>query len=229
MRFRQSIGNKLLFAFSFVASLLVLTSTVSWYSLSLIADTGEKIAQQTLPSLSSASELANISLQITNRTTLLKNASSDIDRQNINAQLIQLNLAIGKKFQALDISEVDNRNIRQLVLQQTNIIKDISQLNDNAKLQIQQRQQRQDSFVRVTTAVRNIFQLSQSQVANAHTFALVRLSGLYDLIEQQQDNNIIYQNLDLIIDEDLNLLDKMTALERYSLELGQIANFIINT
>ncbi|NQZ41252.1 MAG: TMAO reductase system sensor histidine kinase/response regulator TorS [Moritella sp.] len=229
MRFRQSIGNKLLFAFSFVASLLVLTSTVSWYSLSLIADTGEQIAQQTLPSLSSASELANISLQITNRTTLLKNASSDIDRQNINAQLIQLNLAIGKKFQALDISELDNRNIRQLVLQKTNIIKDISQLNDNAKLQIQQRQQRQDSFVRVTTAVRNIFQLSESQVANAHTFALVRLSGLYDLIEQHQDNNIIYQNLDLIIDEDLNLLDKMTALERYSLELGQIANFIINT
>jgi two-component system sensor histidine kinase TorS len=233
LRFRQSIGNKLLFAFSFAVCLLVVISTVSWHSLSLIADNGEKLTQQTLPTLSSARELANISLQITNRTTLLKNATSDIERHNINAELTQLNLAIGKQFKAFDASEFGNSNgnsnIRHLILQKTNIINNIRQLNDNAKLQIQQYQQRKTSFQQATVGVRHIFQLSQSQVANANTFALVRLSGLYDLIEQGQDNNIIYQDIDLIIDEDLNLLDKMTALEKYSLELGQVADLIMTT
>ncbi|PKH07434.1 TMAO reductase system sensor histidine kinase/response regulator TorS [Moritella sp. Urea-trap-13] len=233
MRFRQSIGNKLLFAFSFVACLLVVISTVSWHSLSLIADNSEKITQQTLPTLSSARELANISLQITNRTTLLKNATSDIERHNINAELTQLNLAIGKQFNAFDASGFGhsngNSNIRHLVLQKTNIINNIHQLNDNAKLQIQQYQQRETSFQQVTVGVRHIFQLSQSQVANANTFALVRLSGLYELIGQGKDSNIIYQDIDLIIDEDLNLLDKMTALEKYSLELGQVADLIITS
>ncbi|WP_392339536.1 TMAO reductase system sensor histidine kinase/response regulator TorS [Moritella marina] len=229
MRFRQSIGNKLLFAFSFVASLLVIISTVSWYSLSLIADTGKQITQQTLPSLSSARELANISLQITNRTTLLKNASNDAERQQINTELTQLNNAIGKKFQAFDISELASNNVRHLVAQKISIIKNIRQLNDNAKLQIKGKQQRQESFQQVTGGVHNIFQLSQSQVANASTFTLVRLGGLYDLIEQNTDKAIIYQDIDLVIDEDLNLLDKMTALERYSLQLGKIANLIINT
>ena len=229
MRFRQSIGNKLLFAFSFVACLLVITSTVSWYSLSLIADTGEKITQQTLPSLSSARGLANISLKITNRTTLLKNATSDTERQQINAELTQLNQAISRQFKAFDISELTHRNIRHLVSKKVNVIKNIRQLNDNAKLQIKGQQQRQASFQLVSEGVRNIFKLSQSQVANASTFALVRLSGLYDLIEQSADKDIIYQDIDLVIDEDLNLLDKMTALERYSLQLGQIANLIIST
>lgn len=229
MRFRQSIGNKLLFAFSFVASLLVIISTVSWYSLSLIADTGEKITQQTLPSLSSARGLANISLKITNRTTLLKNATSDTERQQINTELTQLNQAISRQFKAFDISELTHRNIRSLVSKKVNVIKNIRQLNDNAKLQIKGQIQRKASFQLVSEGVRNIFQLSQSQVANASTFALVRLSGLYDLIEQGADKDIIYQDIDLVIDEDLNLLDKMTALERYSLQLGQIANLIINT
>ncbi|QUM77063.1 TMAO reductase system sensor histidine kinase/response regulator TorS [Moritella sp. 24] len=229
MRFRQSIGNKLLFAFSFVASLLVIISTVSWYSLSLIADTGEQITQQTLPTLSSARGLANISLQITNRTTLLKNATNDTERQKINAELTQLNLAIGKQFQAFDISDLANSNIRHLVSLKISIINNTRQLNDNAKLQIKGQQQRQASFQQVTEGVHNIFQLSQSQVANASTFTLVRLAGLYDLIEQNTDKPIIYQDIDLVIDEDLNLLDKMTALERYSLQLGQIANLIINT
>jgi two-component system sensor histidine kinase TorS len=229
VRFRQSIGNKLLFAFSFVASLLVIISTVSWYSLSLIADTGKQITQQTLPTLSSARELANISLQITNRTTVLKNASNDAERQQINTELTQLNSAIGKKFQAFDISEFASNNVRHLVAQKTSIINNIRQLNDNAKLQIKGKQQRQALFQKVTEGVHNIFQLSQSQVANASTFTLVRLGGLYDLIEQDTDKAIIYQDIDLVIDEDLNLLDKMTALERYSLQLGKIANLIINT
>jgi len=202
---------------------------VSWYSLSLIADTGEKITQQTLPSLSSARGLANISLKITNRTTLLKNATSDTERQQINAELTQLNRAISRQFKAFDISELTHRNIRHLVSKKVNIIKNIRQLNDNAKLQIKEQQQRQASFQLVSEGVRNIFKLSQSQVANASTFALVRLSGLYDLIEQSADKDIIYQDIDLVIDEDLNLLDKMTALERYSLQLGQIANLIIST
>ncbi|QUM80213.1 TMAO reductase system sensor histidine kinase/response regulator TorS [Moritella sp. 5] len=229
MRFRQSIGNKLLFAFSFVASLLVIISTVSWYSLSLIADAGEKITQQTLPSLSSARGLANISLKITNRTNLLKNATNDTERQQINTELTQLNQAINRQFKAFDISELTHRNIRHLVSKKANVIKNIRQLNDNAKLQIKGQRLRQASFQQVSEGVRNIFQLSQSQVANASTFALVRLSGLYDLIEQGADKDIIYQDIDLVIDEDLNLLDKMTALERYSLQLGQIANLIINT
>ena len=71
MHFRRSIGNKLLFAFSFVAGLLLFVSIVAWNGLSLIASTGNIITQQTLPTLSSARELANLSLQITHRTCLL--------------------------------------------------------------------------------------------------------------------------------------------------------------
>lgn len=227
MRFRQSIGNKLLFAFSFVAGLLVFTSAISWYSLSLIANTGEKITQQTLPALSSAQELANISQQITHRTTLLKNVTTDSERQKINAELLQLGRAISIKFQVFDAPE-NSHNIDQLVLQKKQIIRNISQLNDNAKLQISRQIQRQAAFQQIVTAVNKVFQLSQSQVANASTFTLVRLTGLYDLIEKNEAKNTIYDNIDFIIDDDLNQLEKMSALERYSLELSQIASAILN-
>lgn len=228
MRFRQSIGNKLLFAFSFVAGLLIFISIISWYSLNLIADTGEKITQQTLPALSSAKELANISLQITHRTSLLKNANNEAQRQQIFNELTEFNLAIEKKFQALDRTSVINHNIIHLIDLKTNITENINLLNENTKQQISDQQQRKESFNTVTSALHNIFQLSQSQAANAGTFALVRLSGLYSLIEESANKNEIYKNLDLIIDEDLNLLDKMSALERHSLELEQIANLLFN-
>jgi len=227
VRFRQSIGNKLLFAFSFVAGLLVFTSAISWFSLSIIASTGEQITQQTLPALSSAQELANISLQITHRTTLLKNVITDSERQKINAELLQLSRAISIKFQVF-YSPENTHNIAQLVLQKKEIIHNISQLNDNAKLQISRKIQRQATFQQIVDAVNKIFQLSQSQVANASTFTLVRLSGLYDLIEKNEAKNTIYDNIDLIIDDDLNQLEKMSALERYSLELSQLASAILN-
>ena len=81
----------------------------------------------------------------------------------------------------------------------------------------------------VKASVHEISILSQSQVANASTFALVRLSGLYDLIEQKSKLVQAKQDIDLVIDEDLNLLDKMAALERHALELEQIANLVITT
>jgi len=233
LRFRQSIGNKLLYAFSFVASLLIFISIISWYSLNLIADTAEKITQTTLPTLAIARELASSSLQITHLTSLLKKASNEQQRQQIGQDLNQLNSKIEQKFEMLDNSASSktniNHNINRLAKLKTDIISNISLLNENAKLHILEQRQREQSFRIVTLALHDIFKLSQSQAANAATLASVRLSGLYTLIEQSHDKRMIYHDLDVIIEQDLNLLDKMSALERHSLELEQITNQIFTT
>lgn len=226
MHFRQSIGNKLLLAFSFVAGLLIFISIVAWYSLNLLADTGEQITKDTLPALSSARELASISLQITHLTSSLKNVTDEQTRIAIKQELEQLNLAIEKKLLSFNAGKRVNRNIEQLTDLKNNILANISLLNSNAKQQIFSEQQREEVFITISKALERIFQSSQSQVANANTFALVRLGGLYQLIEQSSNKNRIYQDLDRIIEQDLNLLVKMSALERHSLELAQISRQI---
>lgn len=229
MHFRRSIGNKLLFAFSFVAGLLLFVSIVAWNGLSLIASTGDIITQQTLPTLSSARELANLSLQITHQTTLLKNVTDEERRQKISQTLTLLHLAVEDKFTTLVLLNLNKKSLSTLVNLKKDINQGIEQLDVYAKTKITNQQQLGQSFTVVKASVHEISVLSQSQVANASTFALVRLSGLYDLIEQKSKLIQAKQDIDLIIDEDLNLLDKMAALERHALELEQIANLVITT
>jgi len=229
VHFRRSIGNKLLFAFSFVAGLLLFVSVVAWNGLSLIASTGDTITQQTLPTLSSARALANISLQITHTTTLLKNTTDEEQRQENSQTLALLNLAIEEKFAALEQLNISNKNLAKLLTLKNDISHGIEQLDGYAKAKIINQQQLDQTLIVVKTSVHEIFVLSQSQVANASTFALVRLSGLYDLIAHKSKLEQAQQDIDLIIDEDLNLLDKMAALERHALELEQVANLVITT
>ncbi|MFT7007553.1 MAG: two-component system sensor histidine kinase TorS [Colwellia sp.] len=229
MHFRRSIGNKLLFAFSFVAGLLLFVSIVAWNGLNLIANAGNTITQQTLPILSSARELANISLQITHATTLLKNTTNEEQRQENSLQLKQLNLTIEEEFISLELLHINNSNLEHLLALKNEISRKIERLDGFAKDKIINNKQRDENFWMVKTSVHEISDLSQSQVANASTFALVRLSGLYDLIDQRNKVEQAQQDIDLIIEEDLNLLDKMSALERHALELEQIANLILST
>ena len=229
MHFRRSIGNKLLFAFSFVAGLLLFVSIVAWNGLSLIASTGDTITQQTLPTLSSARELANISLKITHATTLLKNITDEEQRQENSQQLVVLNLAIEEKFSTLKSLNINNKKLIHLLALNNEISQNIAQLDGFARDKITNQKELDETFLVVKTSVHEISVLSQSQVANASTFALVRLSGLYDLIEQKSKLDQAQRDIDLIIDEDLNLLDKMAALERHALELEQIANLVITT
>ncbi|WP_085297625.1 TMAO reductase system sensor histidine kinase/response regulator TorS [Cognaticolwellia mytili] len=229
MYFRRSIGNKLLFAFSFVAGLLLFVSIVAWNGLSLIASTGDTIIQQTLPTLSSARALANISLEITHTTTLLKNTTDEAQRQEFSDKLVSLHLAIEEKFAALALLNINNKNLVELSTLKNEISLDIDKLDSTAKNKIINRVQLDIYFSIVNNAVHEIRELSQSQVANASTFALVRLSGLYDLVGQPKNVQQAHQDIDLIIDEDLNLLDKMSALERHALELEQIATLVTTT
>ena len=229
MHFRRSIGNKLLFAFSFVAGLLLFVSIVAWNGLSLIASTGNIITQQTLPTLSSARELANLSLQITHKTTLLKNVTDEEQRQDISKTLILLHLAVEDKFTSLALLDLNKKSLSTLINLKKDINQGIEQLDVYAKNKITNQQQLDQAFKVVKASVHEISVLSQSQVANASTFALVRLTGLYDLIEQKNKLVQAKKDIDLIIDEDLNLLDKMAALERHALELEQIANLVITT
>jgi two-component system sensor histidine kinase TorS len=229
LHFRRSIGNKLLFAFSFVAGLLLFVSIVAWNGLSLIASTGDIITQQTLPTLSSARELANLSLHITHQTTLLKNVNDEEQRQEISQTLTSLHLAVEDKFTALVLLNLNKKSLSTLVNLKKDINQGIGQLDVYAKNKITNQQQLDQAFTVVKASVHEISILSQSQVANASTFALVRLSGLYDLIEQKSKLVQAKQDIDLVIDEDLNLLDKMAALERHALELEQIANLVITT
>lgn len=228
MHFRRSIGNKLLFAFSFVAGLLLFVSIVAWNGLSLIATTGNTITQQTLPTLSSARELANISLQITHTTTLLKNSADEIERLESSQTLSSLNLAIEDKFNALELLNISNKNLAKLLTLKQDISQDIAQLDRYATDKITNQRALNKAFIQVKSSVHELSVLSHSQVANASTFALVRLSGLYDLIDQKKIMQA-QQDVDLIIDEDLNLLDKMAALERHALVLEQIANLVVTT
>lgn len=229
MHFRHSIGNKLLFAFSFVAGLLLFISVVAWNGLTLIANTGNTITQQTLPILSSARELANISLQITHTATLLKNTVDEEQRQLYSQQLERLNLSIENEFIELESLQINNKKLIQLQALKNEISDNIVLLDKFAQDKIDNTQHLNQNFNTVKASVHDIATLSRSQVANASTFAIVHLSGLYDLIEQKNKLSQAQQEIDLIIEEDLDLLDKMSALERHSLELEQIANLIKTT
>ena len=141
MHFRRSIGNKLLFAFSFVAGLLLFVSIVAWNGLSLIASTGDIITQQTLPTLSSARELANLSLHITHQTTLLKNVNDEEQRQEISQTLTSLHLAVEDKFTALVLLNLNKKSLSTLVNLKKDINQGIGQLDVYAKNKITNQQQ----------------------------------------------------------------------------------------
>ena len=229
MNFRRSIGNKLLFAFSFVAGLLLFVSIIAWNGLSLIASTGDTITQQSLPTLSNARELANISLQITHTTTLLKNTIDERQRQANSDKLASLNLAFEDKFKELALLNENNKHLAPLLKLKKDITHDIEQLDQLASAKIVNEQELEQAFFIVNNSVHDLSVLSKSQAANASTFALVRLAGLYELVEQKNTQLQVHHDIDLVIDEDLNLLDKMSALERHALELEKIANLVINT
>jgi two-component system sensor histidine kinase TorS len=224
VHFRQSIGNKLLFAFSFITGLLLFVSLISWYSLNLIANTGEYISQQTIPNLTRARELANISLQITHTTSLLNEAKNQQQRQQHSDELKQLNTLIEQKLKSLSQLDHSSHDLSQLKNSKIAIIENINRLDHFSQQYIEKKSAINLALKQAAQAVNNIVQLSQSQIANANTFTQVRLIGLYDLIKQakQANKNEQAQNtLDTIIEQDLNQLDKMFALQQYAVQLKQ--------
>ncbi len=222
MQFHQSIGNKLLFAFSFITGLLLFVSLISWNSLNMIANTGEYISRQTIPSLTSARELANISLQITHTTSLLQGATDQTQRQQHRHTLDKLDLSIRQKLQSL--SQLEHSSQGLAILNQSNeqITKKISLLDSYAKQHIDRQRYISKLSRQINNAISDILSLSRSQIANANTFAQVRLSGLYDAINQTNNSAQVNRTLDAIIEQDLNQLDKMFALEQQTSQLSQL-------
>lgn len=228
MHFRQSIGNKLLIAFGFITGLLLFVSLISWYSLNLVANTGEYITHQTIPSLTNARELANLSLKITHTTTLLKNAEDQKERQLYSDNLGRLNLLMEQKIQSLGDIEHSIEGLNQLRDSKSGIIKNIALLDSYASQHIDRKRHFKTSLAQLSLSINTITQLSKSQVDNANTYTQVRLGGIYDLIEQANSSEKIALNLDSVIEQDLNQLDKMFALQQHSLQLKHILNLVEN-
>ena len=226
MRFYQSIGNQLLLAFSFFTGLALFVSLISWHSLNLLADSGEQVIQQTLPTLGNARELANISLQITHTTELLINAEQQSQRQRYRVILAGLGEEIEQKLKALEQLEPSESRVAELLLLNRTIMEDISRLDHFAQQRLDGQAASLRQHRQMLAAVEAISQLSQSLVANAKTFALVSLSGLYDVIGDEHDKTEVYRNIDSIIESDLHQLDKMLALSQHALQLKQLIDFI---
>ena len=230
LQFHRSIGSKLLFAFSFITGLLLFVSLISWFSLNLIANSGEYINRQIIPSLTSARELANISLQITHQTTLLKTAKNQTQRQQYSDVLNQLNVAIKEKLQSLNSLEHSKNGLVKLQSINQLIRKKIDQLDLYAQQHIEYQQSINQLSGKIGRAINDISQLSQSQIANANTFAQVKLGGIYNLLTKPNQRQAVDEKIQLVLDQvieqDLNQLNKMHALQRHSLELSQIIYLI---
>lgn len=216
------IGRKLLYAFSLMAGLSLTASLIAWFGFQQIATSERRIAEQAIPTMTAARQLAELHLRITYTTQEMSNAATQLQRQQLQHKLQrhrQQLPALLARFKTLGFLP---EQIQQLEQTLARIDNNLDQLTPLAEQRIEHDRVQAVELVRYVEATQMIAEQTRSQVANAQTLAIVNLSSVYDQIAGARSQALIFESLDRSLEEDLDQLEQMSELENKSLQLGHL-------
>ncbi|OAN13840.1 TMAO reductase system sensor histidine kinase/response regulator TorS [Photobacterium jeanii] len=215
---RNGIGQKLLWAFSAMAGLMIIAVVIGVTGFSFVAKTERTVINTAVPSLVEARQLSDLSTRIIFTAQVLAKAKDEDERLRQGRALTVHIEALKQSLNALERYSFDESLMQQLNGNTKRIVENLAMLGLLVGRQIELQGIVDDISKEMSHATVQIDSLSKSQVSNANTIAVANISRIYDLIAKQRTDDV-YQALDSLVEVDMDLTERLFELRFLSLQV----------
>ena len=206
------ITRKLLYAFLLMAGLSLSASLISWSGFNQVVDSEQRISSETMPALAVARQLASLETDIAHTAQLMNSASSQSESTGLGNNLAEQLARLQALTNSIAEQPLPAERLEETDVLQRGIAANLNQLTPLTVKRLQLESDLQSGLSVLNNALTEIASLTQSQVANATTIAIVNLVNIYDQIESEQPRERIYQSLDQTVEDDIDQLEQMSEL-----------------
>lgn len=214
----------MLLAFGTLTCLGIIGSGAVWLGFDAIETANRQVAEQALPALNATSNINTISTSLVKTLPSLEKATSEeeitIFSQNFESSRLQLNHYIEQLSQnsmQLQVSNAYRQNLDFL-------FQNITERQSLVRQYLDSEQEFAQKLDTSLEAISTIVELAKVMVENASTLSMASIVGIYDLVEEQEDEELIYQALDQVAEDNFDQLERMTELRVSANRVGQILN-----
>lgn len=208
---KASIGRKLLFSFSTMALLVLLSALIGVLGFSLVAKIERDVVNNAIPSMIEARQVAELSHQIIASAQTLTSARNEQEHQETGQKVFtQLEILL-THIQQLGEEAFDGVLLDRLELDVQNVIDSLAQLGRRVEHRLFLDNQLAVSVKEMRKLAQELEQLTRTQVLNTSTIAVANVTHIYDLLKKQQQAQV-YQALDNLVEVDLDLAERLHEL-----------------
>ncbi|EJL6337498.1 TMAO reductase system sensor histidine kinase/response regulator TorS [Vibrio tarriae] len=208
---KASIGRKLLFSFSAMALLVLLSALIGVLGFSLVAKTERDVVNNAIPSMIEARQVAELSHQIIASVQTLSNAKNEQEHQAAGQKVFSQLETLLTHIQQLGEEAFDSVLLDRLEQDVQNVIDTLAQLGRRVEHRLTLENQLISSVKEMRKLAQELEQLTRTQVLNTSTIAVANVTHIYDLLQKQQQAQV-YQALDNLVEVDLDLAERLHEL-----------------
>ncbi|EPP5737559.1 TMAO reductase system sensor histidine kinase/response regulator TorS [Vibrio cholerae] len=208
---KASIGRKLLFSFSAMALLVLLSALIGVLGFSLVAKTERDVVNNAIPSMIEARQVAELSHQIIASVQTLSNAKNEQEHQAAGQKVFSQLETLLTHIQQLGEEAFDSVLLDRLEQDVQNVIDSLAQLGRRVEQRLSLEGQLGLSVKEMRKLAQELEQLTRTQVLNTSTIAVANVTHIYDLLQKQQQAKV-YQALDNLVEVDLDLAERLHEL-----------------
>ena len=220
---RNGIGRKLLYAFSVMATLMIIAALIGVAGFSLVAKTERAVVNSAVPALVEARHLSDLSTRIIFSAQVLAKSKDETERmQQGRALSIHID-SLQASLKKLDRYSFHPKLMATLEGGVKQIVDNLAMLGILVGRQLTLQNEVTQMHQLMTSATLQIEVLSQSQVSNANTVALANVSRIYDLVSTGKKQEA-YSALDNLVEVDMDLSERLFELRFLSLQVVNMLN-----
>ncbi|KQA20268.1 TMAO reductase system sensor histidine kinase/response regulator TorS [Vibrio metoecus] len=208
---KASIGRKLLFSFSAMALLVLLSALIGVLGFSLVAKTERDMVNNAIPSMIEARQVAELSHQIIASAQTLSSAKNEQEHQETGQKVFTQLETLLTHIQQLGEEAFDSVLLDRLEQDVQNVIDSLAQLGRRVEQRLSLEGQLGLSVKEMRKLAQELEQLTRTQVLNTSTIAVANVTHIYDLLQKQQQAKV-YQALDNLVEVDLDLAERLHEL-----------------
>ncbi|HGF7478079.1 TPA: TMAO reductase system sensor histidine kinase/response regulator TorS [Vibrio mimicus] len=208
---KASIGRKLLFSFSAMALLVLLSALIGVLGFSFVAKTERDVVNNAIPSMIEARQVAELSHQIIATVQTLSNAKNEQEHQTAGQKVFSQLETLLTHIQQLGEDAFDGVLLDRLEQDVQNVIDTLAQLGRRVEDRLSLENQLSAIVKDMRKLAQELEQLTRTQVLNTSTIAVANVTHIYDLLQKQQQAQV-YQALDNLVEVDLDLAERLHEL-----------------
>jgi len=217
---KLGIAAKLYLAFGSIFLMAVVASSIGWKGFERVTDSQNSVIDQAIPGLRQAHQLSALNASIGAASDQLLRAGNESERGKISAALFsevdQVN-ALLDDFQQKEFSLESVQHLRQTV---SNIESKLHRQDELVRQRIHQQARFTQLAASLIATTEELNELADSLVANAAATTTAITSSLYDLVENDADDQQLYKVFDRLVEVDLDAMERMYELRLRSANLN---------
>ncbi|MGD8110310.1 TMAO reductase system sensor histidine kinase/response regulator TorS [Vibrio sp. TRT 17S01] len=208
---KASIGRKLLFAFTAMALLVILSSLIGVFGFSSVARTERNVVNSAIPSMIEARQVSELSSRIITSVQSLSNAKSEKQRKESGQLLFSQLETLLSHIKQLGSDSFDSELLNTLESDVQQVIDTLAQLGILVEKKLFLANDLDVRVKEMRKFAQELEQLTRTQVSNTSTIAVANVTHIYDLLKNGKKESA-YNALDTLVEVDLDLSERLHEL-----------------